>query len=125
MPEKSKLKLLFALLFFIFLVVPSCKKSNVSSTSSQDILSRDKMVEVLTDIHLTEAALRIKQMSGANMNFYTPYYYRGALAKHGISTEQFRKSIRFYMQNPEKMDKIYTDVITNLSEKQNLLLKKK
>jgi hypothetical protein len=83
------------------------------------IISSSKMVEILTDVHLVEAALKQKQERGVNMNFYTPFYYKSIFIKHGINQQQFRKSLQYYLQKPDKFEKIYYEVITSLTEIQN------
>jgi hypothetical protein len=108
-----KLFRIFGLLVFISLL-SACHREK--KTSGDDaIISKDEMVAVLVDMHLVEAKIKASQTSGYNQEYYLKFYFSSILKKHNITSEQFRKSLQYYQDDVAKMDKIYTDVISNLT----------
>ena len=101
-----------AILFFIF----SCKQAEEKIPS--DILSKEKMVKVLVDIHLAEANVTIKNLAGDDANKLATAYYQHIYKSHRISKEEFKKSFLFYSQHPQLLEKIYDEVLSELSKKQ-------
>ena len=111
-----KLLRVFGLLVFIFLL-SGCHRGTEKKASGNDdaIISKDEMVSVLVDMHLVEAKIKASQTSGYNQEYYLKFYFSSILKKHNITSEQFRKSLQYYQDDAVKMDKIYTDVVSNLT----------
>ncbi len=97
---------------FIFLSCGS-KKQNVPN----DIIAEDKIVDVIVEIELTQAIIKLKFLNKDSLVNQTQLFNE-VYAKHNISQEQFNNSLAFYAQEPKKMDTLYAKVITKLSEKQ-------
>ena len=105
-------RFLFPLLFLFFLA--SCTSKPVEIPP--DVLSSNKLIPVLTDIHLAEAMLQIKNLGRSDSTRSIAYgYYAEIFRQHHITSEQFRRSMDFYMSQPELMSSIYDSVITQLS----------
>jgi len=109
------------LIFFILLwLLFACAepKENIR----QDILSENEFVVVLKDIHLAEANFELQKNKGMDKaknklsNSYT-----SICQKYNISEEKFKESLNFYAQNPEILEKIYTDVLEQLTKDRSVL----
>lgn len=76
------------------------------------------MVKLLVDIHLAEATLRISNDSVNRLNdtAYIRVQYAQVFRKNDVTPDAFNKSLKYYMQHIEMLDKIYTEVISKLSE---------
>jgi Domain of unknown function (DUF4296) len=108
--RKTYISIILVSLFFF-----SC---NEKAEIPSDVLSKDKMTLVLTDIGQVEAQI---QSSGLERNDSTKKvaygYYKSIFQKHKITPEQFRKSFDFYTAHLEMMDAMYDTVIVNLSKR--------
>lgn len=93
-----------------------------SACSRNDVLSRDKMVEVLCDIQLAEAAMRTN---------YNDFKYkeqkealiRGILDKHNVTQAQLDSSLVWYSDNVDVYSRVTDSVIVRLREKNEKLSK--
>jgi len=83
------------------------------------------MVLVLVDFHLAEAAIVDVQNKKEDVNQYTNYFYNSILQKHNISRKKFSESISFYNKNLKEFQKIYKDVVVELSKTQSRIISKK
>ncbi|MBN4062285.1 DUF4296 domain-containing protein [Bacteroidales bacterium AH-315-I05] len=106
-------KLLLILTVALFF---SCKNDEVIISS--DVISEEKMVAVLTDIQLVEAAKARNLIPGTDKITTTLEYYGEILQKHEISQQQFEDSYSVYKDHPEMLGKIYDKVLEELSKKQ-------
>ncbi len=77
------------------------------------VIPEDKMIVILTDVHLIEGARIGKKVLGDTL--YAIDHYTKLWAKHNIRESQYDSSFRFYSRNAEKMDVLYEEVITKLS----------
>lgn len=86
-----------------------------SKGKPDNLLSQDKMVEVLVDIHLTEgitSALPIAYDSSQVLYKLLEY---DVFLKHEVEDSVFSESLRYYMADPTIMDKIYLRVVDSLT----------
>ncbi len=79
-----------------------------------DILPRDKLLEVMVDFQMVEAAVQSAKSQG-EAGQTARYYYDMVLEKHQITREQFRQSIQWYQDHMAAMDSLYSDLIDSLS----------
>lgn len=103
------------ILLILFGFLSSCSESEVSIPG--DVLDKNKMTEILSDIHIAQAAItnRAKKDSvDFSMNDYVQYI----LSEHKIKSQDFLNSLKFYSDNPEVLSQIYDSVITGLSRNQ-------
>ncbi len=82
------------------------------------VVDREKMIEVMADMQLVEAALSAKQSAVPDIWKIAPLYYDSLFAKHQVSRAVIDSSIAYYMRRPEMMQKIYADLIIALSKLQ-------
>lgn len=85
-------------------------------------LSKEKMVGVMLDIHISEATMN---MTPINRNVSdSPKPGIDVLKKNNISKEQFDESFVFYTQHPLLLNEIYEEVMDSLSKMQAEVLSK-
>jgi hypothetical protein len=93
-----------------------------SSTKDEipaDILPREKLIEVLVDVQLAEAKIQTENLMLKDSTKTIAYgYYKYIFNKHKIDSVVFKKSIIYYSQHLNELDKIYDEVITGISKRQ-------
>lgn len=102
-------KAFFVLISFLFFACSGEQKEIPDS-----VLSKEKMAEVMVDIHLVEAALNLnagKQEVREKLNF-------DIYKKHNITKEEYQKSYVYYTENPEALTEVYDIVLKELSKLQ-------
>ena len=98
----------------LLLVCLSCSEDLGEKPSK--LITRDRMVEILVDIHLTDAAYQTKRYTNETIKKYSESdYYYSILKKHGIADSVFEKSLLYYSGKPKEFEKIYTRVINKLT----------
>ncbi|MFI5221494.1 MAG: DUF4296 domain-containing protein [Bacteroidia bacterium] len=103
---------------FILLILFSCSPENSGNKLPEGILSKEKMTDMLADIHTAEALVRMTPHLGDTNTQTVINYYAFIYKKHGVSEADFKKSFEFYVHQPILFDSIYSDVITKLSDKE-------
>lgn len=106
----------WAFILFIALLSASC--DSLLSSKPSDTLTEQQMTDVLVDIHLTEATLKIADETAARLNDTTQLRMRFAqvFIKHDINPDDFNTSLTYYLEHIEEIDKIYVEVISRLTE---------
>lgn len=105
-------------IFIGFLLVFIACKNNNRTDAPENLIPRDQMVEVLRDMHLIEASIKLNNERKNNKEEYTYYYYQYLFDKYHITEEDFDISLLYYQENIESFDTIYADVISELSRLQ-------
>jgi len=105
------------LIFALFML--SCQ-SVEKMKKPDNLISEDKMVEVLTDLVLLNSAKnynrRILEETGIKVNSYL-------YEKHGIDSLQLAQSTQYYADDASKLDKIYRTVKDTLEARKSILEK--
>jgi hypothetical protein len=107
-----------AILAFFF---TSCGSSE---TLPEGVLSKEKMIKVLTAVHIAEAEQQqrvLDQLASPSDTFS----FQDVFKKQQINRAEYENSMKFYSANPELLDQIYDEVINELSRKQAEEMKKK
>ena len=87
-----------------------------------EILSETEFTNMLKEIHVAEAAFELNKSKGLGnakntlANSYQPIY-----KKYDIADTTFSKSLDYYAKYPEKLEKIYTDVLEQLTKESSAL----
>lgn len=105
-------------LFLVFLLLLSCapKKDSAETDIPPGILPPDSMTIIITEMQYTEAILREFKRRGQHNEERAAVFYEQTFEKHGITPERYKKSLEFYEENQEAYYKIYTDVVSRLTE---------
>lgn len=102
------------LIFFL-----SCHSSTEKGkkTDQKAILSEKRMQEVVYDLLLSESAFQQNLGFPNDKSTARKYFFDySVLKKNGITRKELDESFLYYSQNPEKLLKIYSNVIDSLSE---------
>ena len=83
----------------------------------ENLLSQDKMVEVLVDIHMAEGITSALPVAYDSSQVLYKLLENEIFLKHELEDSVFSASLRYYLGDPTVMDKIYLRVIDSLSVK--------
>jgi hypothetical protein len=107
-------RIIFSLLALLLTNI-SCKED--LSGKPPHLISRDGMVGILVDIHLSDAAFQSRRYSNERLMRYTESdFYYSILKKHHMIDSVFETSLIYYSSKPKEFEKIYTRVINRLTE---------
>lgn len=103
--------------FLVCMALLTASCSNLLSSKPSGTLSEKQMADLLVDIHLTEATLKIANDSSFRINDTTALRNRFALVfiKHDIDPDDFNASLGYYLEHIDELDKIYVEVINRLT----------
>ncbi len=127
--------LILALLFAF-----SCKSSTKKGVEKPDnLIPEDKMVQVMADVHVLEAALNLRFPKSRIPQVQFPIELRNDSAavsfaddpeanmplqsidifkREGVTKKQYESSMKWYCTDPENLSKMYDDVIIELMKRQ-------
>lgn len=109
-------KIIIYLFLFSFFVIGCGEKVEKIPA---DIMSRDSMISILADIQLVEANIQLRNLGYTDSTKNQAYgYYKFVLLKHKTDPKVFEKSFHYYTSRPDMMSKMYTDVLTVISQQQ-------
>ncbi|WP_299821680.1 DUF4296 domain-containing protein [uncultured Pontibacter sp.] len=108
-------------LFYILFCFSLFACGNNQSKAPADLVPRDKMVQILADIHIAEAQVesRVVYPDTALMAF--TYQEREVFKKHGVTEQQFRDTYSYYKDNLKEMDALYEIIVDTLSLRETKL----
>jgi hypothetical protein len=113
--EFKKFSSIIILCALCIVLVFSCGQKEKPVVIPANILPKEKMARVLTDFHLAEA--------GAEVNFpdstkREPINFQKIFKKDTITQQQYEESLAFYVDHPEILNKVYEEVVNELSKMQ-------
>ena len=94
-----------------FLLVVSCKREE----SPADVLSREQMVKVLSELYLTEEKVNKLSLNRDSATIVFNYFNDEVFRKLGTTDSVFRRSMDYYMERPKEIEKIYAALIDSLN----------
>lgn len=104
-------------MFILFLLAACAPKEEVVPVPD-DLIGKEKMIEVLTDVHLIEGSRTGLSIMGDTIGLAV--YYDRLFKKHSITKEQYDNSFNYYIEFPEELDAMYERVIENLTKMENV-----
>jgi hypothetical protein len=97
----------------------SCYHENHPELEAPEhLISKDDMVNVLTDIYVTEGILAYQRMNKNLTSEMSANYYQIVFKEHQINHHILKENLRYYNSNPEVMEEILEEVLANLSKMQ-------
>jgi hypothetical protein len=78
------------------------------------IIPEEKMVDVLTDVHIIEGARIGQSVLGDSLP--AKFHYQKVWEKYNINAALYDSSFRYYSRNAERMDLMYEEVLTRLTK---------
>lgn len=79
------------------------------------LIPEEKMIAILADIHLAEAAL--KSIKKHKKDSLGSMYYEQIFTIHNISRDSFENDLHILRSTPDKLEKIYSKVLEQLNKK--------
>lgn len=76
------------------------------------------MVNVLIDIHLTEGVTSALPIAYDSSQVLYKLLEKEVFIKHQVEDSVFTQSLRYYLQYPSKMDKMYAQILDSLAAKE-------
>lgn len=105
-------------LIIFFLLLSACVRED---QPPQSVLPKNKMVDILVDIHIAEAkANRIQLRSYDSIQAYYKKLEADVYKKHQVDSVTYRKSFRYYMDHIKQMDEIYAAVVDSLNVREKV-----
>jgi hypothetical protein len=102
----------------IFIIFQAC-----SSKQEQDqgpVLPKEKMVSILTDVHIAEAVVNARSFPLDTSVLLFRNIENQLLAKHHVTRPQFDSSYQWYARHVEEYQDLYAQVIDSLSLRSSL-----
>jgi hypothetical protein len=111
-PSRSLRRLGFSLLTLALGLLVGCYRV----PTPDSLIDRDKMVDILTDIHLTQAAVDITVPDTGGYFLLRDTAMAVLLKTHQIRKSQLDSSMNFYLKDLEIAEAMYSEVIERLNE---------
>ena len=73
------------------------------------------MTEMLVDVHLAEASADNRGLNSPQINMLMAAKYDSLFQKHETTFEQFKSSYDYYLDHPDQLAEIYSQVVSKLT----------
>ena len=111
----------FGQIIFVVVIILLFTACNVRP---KGVLNQNDMINVLTDLHKLDGSMTAKGLPYDQLDKKNEYYV-SVLSKYGITQAEFDSSLVWYSKNPKNFDKIYDQVIVQLTDLQKNINKGK
>ena len=112
-----------------FLLVSCMEKKEIpsgdASIPADSLISSEKMIHIIADVHVVEAALLLERNQEVETKANAEFYYQAIFRKNHISQTRYDENLRYYSQNPSEFVKMYDKVIQELENRQKQFSKVK
>ena len=78
----------------------------------------NKMKLILIDMHITDAIAETKAQMGGDERILSEKYDEQLFKNYGVTHADFIKSYKFYENNPSLLNKMYDDILNELSKRE-------
>ena len=99
----------------IFIILTAALLCLSSCREKESIIPKDIMSQIYYDIYLTDEAVdvnyRLRRMADT-MRVYEPIFNR-----YGYTTEDYNRSVNFYMERPDKFEDVFEETKTMLEKR--------
>lgn len=97
------------------LILVACHEEK--ETRPAGILPEHDMIELLADLHLTEASIQLNNLAASDSSRkIAEGYYKNVFIKHHVTSAQFDSSFQYYTKRPEQLSVVYDSVLARLSQ---------
>lgn len=101
----------------MFLALIACSRQD---KKPEGILSEQKMVDILIDLHIIEARINSVRIPKDTVKKFFPELEEKLFEKHGVSDSAYYRSYQYYLENVGKMEEIYSAVVDSLSVRERV-----
>jgi len=99
---------------FVSIFCATCTPSG-SVEKPERFIPKEQFMEILIDLHLTDAMLNDKKLDDNQLD--SGSYYNFLLQKYDISKKTFEENLYYYSNQPQVFNAVYDSVLTRLSKK--------
>lgn len=85
------------------------------------LISQNTLAQVLTDVHLVEAAMNMRRNNGQEFENQKNAIFDSVFVHYSITPQILEDNLLYYNQQPQIMEKVYQDVIDSLTSLQKNL----
>ena len=85
-----------------------------------DLLSEDKMVDILVDIHMAEGMASSLPIPYDSSKKIYPLLEKEVFLKHQVPDSVYMESFQYYLRNSAMMERIYARTIDSLALKEKI-----
>lgn len=79
-------------------------------------IDEDKLVEVLIDVHVAEAA--VQTLRGATKDSMINLYYDQICEIHAVNREEFETSMEILRNDPKRLEELYAEIMTEMERQE-------
>lgn len=109
------IKRLIGIFVVLAVFMAACDKPVIEKPKK--LIPRDKMIDIITDMHYAEALYQNRRYSSDQFSRFTEAdFYYSILKKYNYADSVFEKSLIYYSSTPKEYEKIYSRVLNKLSE---------
>ncbi|WP_163324919.1 DUF4296 domain-containing protein [Draconibacterium mangrovi] len=104
---------------FLIIIIAVCAFTaceNEIMPKPEHLIKEKKMINMLVDVHLADAAFNHFRYDSAMLNSRTENFYYSVLDKYEVTDSLFEQSLVFYESHPKNFEKMYRRVMSRLSE---------
>jgi len=103
--------------FLTVLVIVSACTAN--EAPPKDLIAKDKMILLLTEIHLLEAKINQSRVRPKDCTQYVYDHFEGLIFEDfEVTEDQYKRALSYYLNNPNEMEKIYGPVVDTLLQRE-------
>lgn len=105
----------------LLIILSSCYNERKLTTVPPDpLLTEEQLLDVLTDMQLAEAVITYDRLQKiTNKGDFKDTIYSVILKHYNITAEQLNDNLDYYNNDPENMERLYEEVLSNLSTLQS------
>jgi len=110
------------LLFALFFITCADQKDELP----QNLIERENFKKILMDFHLANAAEQSnKILKDSTIYKFAKSYYPFIYQSNNVTENQLSETLDYYFKHPKKLDKIYEEIIEELTKLEAELKKEK
>lgn len=103
------------------LLLVSCEEKEETVVIPANVLSKERMTKLITDIHIAEAEVNAGTLPDSTSK--VPISFQKIFDKDSVTKQQYEESLTFYLEHPVLLDSIYTQVLNDMSKMQGAAAK--
>ena len=88
----------------------------------EDVIARDTFIQILTEVHLIEGALKQRLFRNDNGQERALAHYAELFDRWGVDEERFKVTYKWWYQQPVELDFLLEEVASNLTELERNLI---
>ncbi len=104
------------IIFCFITVFIACNSKEREAAVPANVLPREKMIEIMVEVNITEAALNLNYLNDSKVR--DTKEYEDVFKRKKVSKEQYDESLKYYTEHPDDLIQMYDEVLNELSRMQ-------